>query len=65
MAKQTIEQLELMLSTKTVQASPALKALYENRLAHIKAEKQRKADHARTNLARWHYKKVQLIGGSK
>ena len=34
--RHTIEQLERMLASKTVQSSPRLKALYGERLAHLK-----------------------------
>ncbi len=34
--KHTIEQLERMLASKTVQSSPKLKALYGERLARMK-----------------------------
>ena len=34
--RHTIEQLERMLASKTVQSSPRLRALYQERLARLK-----------------------------
>ena len=50
--KHTTEQLERMLASKTVQGSPALKALYEQRLARIKQLRSERQERGRVMAKR-------------
>lgn len=54
--RQTIEQLESMLASKTVQSSPRLRALYQERLAHLKQVRTERQERGR-ELARRNFNK--------
>jgi len=54
--RHTIEQLERMLASKTVQSSPRLKALYGERLAHLKQVRSERQERGR-ELARRNFNK--------
>ena len=54
----TIEQLERMLASKTVQSSPRLRALYEERLMRMKHVRSERQERGR-NLARRNFNKQQ------
>jgi hypothetical protein len=56
--KYTIEQLERMLASKTVQSSPRLKALYGERLARMKQVRFARQERGR-ELARRNFNKQQ------
>jgi len=54
--KYTVEQLERMLNSKTVQSSPRLKALYEQRLARMKQLRSERQERGRV-MARRNFNK--------
>ena len=54
--KYTIEQLERMLASKTVQNSPLLKALFQERLARLKQVRSERQERGR-ELARRNFNK--------
>jgi len=54
--RHTIEQLERMLASKTVQSSPRLKALYGERLARLKKVRSERQERGR-ELARRNFNK--------
>ncbi len=63
----TIEQLERMLASKTVQGSPRLKALYRERLARMKqvrsARQERGRELARTTFSQHKTETTSQKGG--
>ena len=54
--RHTIEQLERMLASKTVQSSPRLRELYGERLAHMKQVRSERQERGR-ELARRNFNK--------
>jgi hypothetical protein len=54
----TIEQLERMLASKTVQSSPRLRALYEERLTRLKQTRSERQERGR-ELAKMNFNKHQ------
>ena len=54
--KHTIEKLERMLASKIVQSSPRLRALYGERLAHLKQVRFERQERGR-ELARRNFNK--------
>lgn len=56
--RHTIEQLERMLASKTVQSSPRLRALYQERLARLKQVRSERQERGR-ELARRNFNKYK------